>query len=197
MTQQMTLGQSSVVSLFCQVTMRQWDFTECKFCYSVWGCISWHETITHYFTPLPFIQKNYSHYDFSCWVKPEFFHGINTRDLMISAWDSSSYFLPTIWQHKCNNGCILLRVISPYGTSGGIWDIFNISVGKLKISCQSANILPASTMLTYTLQHSKNNLSFQILFGMSWRINKYGWCIRRDRAHSIQIAIILVVWTGV
>lgn len=149
MTQQMTLGQNCVRSVSCQLTMRQRGLTECKLYSSVWGYISWHETITHHSTPLPFIKtkQNYSYYDFSCWVKPYLFQGINMRELMVSVWDSSSYFLPTSWQHKCNNGCSLVRVISPYGTSGGIWDIFNTSGRqvKKKKSFQPVNILPAST----------------------------------------------------
>lgn len=144
--------QNCVRSVSCQLTMRQWGFTEYKLCSSVWGYNSWHETITHHPTPLPFIKKKtktYSYYDFSCWVKPYLFQGINMRELMVSVWDSSSYFLPTSWQHKCNNGCSLVRVISPYVaflTSGGIWDVFNISGRQVKKkSLQPVNILPAST----------------------------------------------------
>jgi len=189
MTQQMTLGQNCVRSVSCQLTMRQRGLTECKLYSSVWGYISWHETITHHSTPLPFIKtkQNYSYYDFSCWVKPYLFQGINMRELMVSVWDSSSYFLPTSWQHKCNNGCSLVRVISPYGTSGGIWDIFNTSGRQVKKKNLSSLLIfyQPPHMLTYTWQHSKDYLSFQILFGTSWRINKYGWCIRRDGAPSV------------
>ena len=136
------------------------------------------------------MQKNCSHYDFSCWIKPKLFQGINAKYFMVSAWDSSSSFPPLNWEHKCNNGCGWVRVISPYGTSGGIWDLFNTSRQVKKKSFQSANILPASAMLTYALQHCKDNLSFQIL-RMSWRINKHGWCIRSDGAPSIETAVIL------
>ena len=49
--------QNCVRSVSCQLTMRQWGLTEYKLCSSVWGYISWHETITHHPTPLPFIKK--------------------------------------------------------------------------------------------------------------------------------------------
>lgn len=112
MTQQLTFGQNCIPSQWPrQLMTRQWHLTKCKSCSGVWGHISWHEILTHHSALRHWIQENCSHYDFSCWVIPKLFHGINTSDWMISAWDSSSCFLPTNWQHKCKCGCSYVRVI--------------------------------------------------------------------------------------
>lgn len=91
-------------SLPCQLVTRQWDFPECEFCYNVWGDLSWPGTLTHDSPPLPYINGTTVVMTFPVELDLSFFKEL-MRDWRVSAWDSSTCFLPINWQHKCSYGC--------------------------------------------------------------------------------------------